>query len=63
MFTKDGRRISYQAAVKEFQKRGCEAFGSSHNKPMDKETARAAKAIYDLLGDDMDGAASELEDL
>lgn len=66
---------AYQAIFKqvsaEFRSKGCAAlFGSRCSTPS-KETDRtfgltrqaASAALYDLLGDDMDGAASMLEDL
>lgn len=53
----------YDLAVKLFRREGCRVFGGKHNKNADLEKAEHARVVYDLLGDDMDGAASELEDL
>lgn len=57
----DGR--SYDDVAAEFRARGCAAFdGARCTVPADSEMAEAAQTLYDLLGDDMDGAASMLED-
>jgi len=68
---------SYQTVAAQFRSVGCKAlesaYGSqSHCKraiPTEKESrersltrAEVASAMYDLLGDDMDGAAAMLED-
>lgn len=49
----------YEAVAAEFRVKGCEVFDCSHN----GNTAHPGIAeIYELLGDDMDGAASLLDD-
>lgn len=64
----------FEAVRREFQSQGCEAlheaFGSKCSVPstdVDRTfglTRQAASAaLYDLLGDDMDGAAAMLDDL
>lgn len=62
----------FEAARKDFNKRGCEAFGSRHNVGPEQESTGAFPgipasvayaALSDLLGDDVDGIESELEDL
>lgn len=50
---------TYRAVAADFRVRGCAALGESHG------TGSAnpyAEALYDLLGDDMDGAASMMSD-
>ena len=49
-------RVADRFAVK-----GCEALGGTHN-DFDYENGPAVAAIYDLLGDDIDGAAALIED-
>ncbi|TNF82084.1 MAG: hypothetical protein EP299_01810 [Acidobacteria bacterium] len=63
--------ISYNEATANFRKRGCRStgWGHSHCVPMPKEDdgeltqAQKAGILYELLGDDMDGAAAMMEDL
>lgn len=43
----------------DFRRRGCEALGSRHN---DTEANPAIGALYELLGDDIDGADALIED-
>jgi hypothetical protein len=45
-----------------FYEKGCEALGGRHNAPTDRDTAEGIATIYQLLGDDVDGAAALLED-
>jgi hypothetical protein len=58
--------VSYQrvyAAVRdEFQAKGCAALSFASPCSETTDRGRTAAAIYDLLGDDMDGAAAMLED-
>jgi hypothetical protein len=58
-----GTPIPYTRAVKLFQKLGCRAFGCGHSRPLDEKAAQLARAAYAACGDDMDGAASLLDDL
>lgn len=51
---------SFEALYKKFKKVGCAVFGTAH---ADSEADPRIKATYDLLGDDVDGAASLFEDL
>lgn len=53
---------TYRQALHDFQARGCLALGSRHSAPANITAARAAAALYDILGDDADGAAAMLED-
>jgi hypothetical protein len=60
----EGLFPNYDAAAKAFRKDGCAAIGGRHNQ-VDPESAGAratVSMIYDLLGDDMDGAMSEMDD-
>lgn len=55
----------YDEVRADFQSKGCEGLtciGTKCSKKPDKQRAMAASAMYDLLGDDMDGAAAMLED-
>ena len=52
----------YHKAVSLFRNKGCEAFGCSHNKTPDKQSANLSSMLMDVLGDDVDGIASELDD-
>lgn len=66
----EGTFADYKTAAREFRTRGCGVvFGNSACKKDAVATERhglkstdAAAALYDLLGDDMDGAAAMLED-
>ena len=58
-----GRVLPYRKAVERFQALGCEAFQTAHRKERDRKRAAAARAMYDILGDDMDAASAEFEDL
>lgn len=53
--------VSYTEKMREFQRVGCEAFHTSHSE-VDETRAAAAGVLYEILGDDMDGAAAMLED-
>jgi hypothetical protein len=50
---------TYTEVMRDFQQRGCEALGESHG---EGESNPYADALYDLLGDDLDGAAAMMED-
>lgn len=52
----------YHKAVSLFRNKGCEAFGSKHNVIENKNAATLTSMLFDVLGDDVDGIASELED-
>lgn len=54
---------TYTQVTRDFAVRGCEALGDTHNmKDGASWRGEAASALYDLMGDDMDGVASMLED-
>lgn len=55
-----GEELSYSDARERFYATGCEAFGSKHG---DGKADAGIGVLYDLLGDDVDGAASLMEDL
>ena len=51
--------LTWEQARARFVKQGCEAFGAGHN---GNEAHPGVAVLYDLLGDDMDGAVALLED-
>lgn len=50
----------YRTVLRDFQQRGCVALGDTCN--TDGAANPYADALYDLLGDDADGAAAMMED-
>lgn len=61
----------YTKVMREFQRKGCKAFATAYGLADECQPAQddssylrsaLASAAYELLGDDMDGAASELAD-
>lgn len=56
---KSGDFPNYKAAAAAFRKYGCAVFLTKHS---EHKASPVVGLIYELLGDDMDGAASELED-
>jgi len=62
-----GEPADYHNVAAEFRLRGCHTFRESIGpvvcKENDSQAAVTAGVLYDLLGDDMDGAASMLADL
>lgn len=66
----DEQDSTYAKVTAAFRLNGCEAIGSRHgnmepqrDKTYDLTPAEASSALYDLLGDDMDGAAAMLDDM
>jgi hypothetical protein len=55
--------LTFSEAYEVFRQIGCRTFHTSHNPVPNAERAAMARAMYDLLGDDADGAAGELSDL
>lgn len=53
---------AFEAARRRFRAEGCAVFGSRHNTPIDADTAARSAALFSLLGDDIDGIASLMED-
>jgi len=51
----------YHKAVSLFRNKGCEAFGCSHGEG-NEDAALLSSMLMDILGDDVDGLASELDD-
>lgn len=67
--TFDSSGEPYHVVVRDFQQRGCVALAASYGtrqcQPSSTgaaDRAGIASAMYDLLGDDMDGAAAMLDD-
>lgn len=65
------KEATYQRVMREFQRKGCKALTTAYGladecQPAEDDSsylrAALAGAAYELLGDDMDGAAAELED-
>lgn len=59
----DADGVSYETVASNFRKDGCKALGYKCNTEPSRGHAVAAEAMYELLGDDMDGAATMLDDL
>lgn len=56
--------VTYDTVAREFRRIGCPAIGTTCNTAtMDDERSDIVSMTYDLLGDDMDGAAALLDDL
>lgn len=56
---------TYAHVAAEFRRDGCGAFrglGMNPCQPVKSAVTAAAQAVYELMGDDMDGAASFLDD-
>ncbi len=52
----------YEVSIASFSKNGCKVFGVKCNEnTIDKKNSLYSE-IYDILGDDVDGAASIIED-
>jgi len=61
---------TYEKVSADFRNRGCVAVGLIHSEGNDEVDSRyglsasdAASALYDILGDDMDGMAAMMEDM
>lgn len=52
---------TFREVQRDFQQRGCEALDMTHGES-GSDIGMYADALYDLLGDDIDGAAAMLED-
>lgn len=55
--------MTYKQAYRGFQKIGCAIFGGRHNPDGLKDKAEQAREVYALLGDDVDSAASMLDEV
>ena len=58
----DEQEVPYDEAVALFRKYGCTVLGSRHSE-VDANAALAARVVMELGGDDVDGMASDLEDM
>ena len=58
----EGLHPDYRAALRAFQSQGCTAVGLTHSEGNDNGRAEVMSAMFDLLGDDADGAAAMMED-
>lgn len=54
--------MSYATARRRFPTEGCALFETRHNTPPNEDLAAQAAVLHDLLGDDIDGIAAEMED-
>lgn len=63
-YDSDAYQVVYKKVVHDFQARGCPSIEMPCSPPSTggKERAMFATAAYELLGDDLDGAASILDD-
>jgi len=55
--------ITFEAARRRFAAEGCGLFDSQHNSAIDSDRAAKSALLHELLGDDIDGIASLMEDL
>lgn len=54
---------SYRQVSRDFQSRGCEALGEPRcERAPDSLRAEVSAAMFDLMGDDVDGVASMMDD-
>ena len=58
----DDQHTTFTEVLHRFQSDGCKALDSRCNPRKDHGRASAAAVLYDILGDDIDGAAAMLED-
>ena len=54
--------LTFQQATELFWSEGCAAFGWAHAEQPDLTRAGVSAMLHDLLGDDVDGISSSLED-
>ncbi len=54
--------MTYAEAWKAFTQKGCEVFGTKHGEPLSKDDRGAIRLLYDVMGDDVDGAAAIIDD-
>jgi hypothetical protein len=57
----DKYEILFKWAMTDFRKKGCELFGTSHSNASPSAGATFS-AVQDIMGDDVDGAISMMED-
>lgn len=58
----EGMYANFKEALHAFQTKGCEALGEPQCERSDSLRAAAMGAMFDLLGDDVDGAAAMMDD-
>jgi hypothetical protein len=58
----EGLHKDYKTASIAFRQNGCQALGEKCNGSVNSDRASGAGVIYDILGDDLDGAASMFDD-
>jgi hypothetical protein len=54
--------VSFDDVREAFFTRGCVALGGRCNERPDRERAMLSMALFDVLGDDVDGIAAEMDD-
>ena len=54
--------VYYKPVLEDFRMTGCEALGESHNTSPNKDVAQLTSMLFDIMGDDVDGIMSELDD-
>lgn len=60
----DDHDTDFTTVLHDFQHRGCEALDMTHSTNSDlRGMAAMSDALFDLLGDDVDGVAAVLEDI
>jgi hypothetical protein len=62
-YVAEENETTFTEEVKKFSTAGCEVFGEQHADPADQQRALAASVAFKLLGDDVDGIASFMEDM
>ena len=58
----EGMYANFQEALHAFQTKGCEALGEPKCERSNDLKGEVMGAMFDLLGDDVDGAAAMMED-
>lgn len=58
----NGKVPSYKVVKDDFVRRGCVALGGRCNDEPDRKRAELSAALFDILGDDVDGVMVEMED-
>jgi len=58
----DEQNKTFDEVSAAFRKNGCAALGWSCNNVIDADRGMKLNALYDMLGDDIDGAAAMIED-
>jgi hypothetical protein len=62
-YVAEENQTTFSEELAKFRRTGCEVFGEQHADPADQRKALAATIAFDLMGDDVDGIASFMEDL